>query len=112
MLSFGQPYSDPDPFVRRIISRHGSLDCNEEHGVIAYVHQLSSVVTGFSDMGDVRWRVQLADVNPMPASQSINEEGQPSIQMRYWGASVGYGGSIEHTSNIRFIPGSDRNPLF
>ena len=101
VLSFGQPYSDPDPFVRRIISGHGSLDCNEEHSVIAYVHELSSVVTGFSDMGDIRWQVQLADVDPKPARQSINEKGRTGVGMKYGGTSV------EHTSEIRFVSGSD-----
>ena len=101
VLSFGQPYSDPDPFVRSMISGNGSLDCNEEHSVIVYVHELSSVVTGFSDMGDIRWQVQLADVNPMPARQSINEEGRTGVEMYYYVASAVY------TSSILFIPGED-----
>ena len=107
VLSFGRLYSDPLPIVRRVLGGRGSLDCNEESGVIAYVNSLSSVVTGFSDTGDMRWQVQLSDVNPTPSAQRLREDGRTSVQMTYWGASVGYGGSIEHTTEIEFIPGPD-----
>ena len=112
VLSFGNHYSDPEPIIRDIIGGSGSLDCNEEHGVIAYANRLSSVVTGFSDRGDIRWQVQLADVNPMPAAQTRTEDGRASIQMRYTGGELDYGGSEEHTGHIRFIPGPDPESFF
>lgn len=103
-LSFGNIYSDELPFIRSALSPRGALDCNETQRVIAYAHDLSSVVTGFSDRGIVRWRVHLADVNPRPHVQRRTKDGRPSI---VYAPPAGLFSQDSHTSSIRFIPRAD-----
>ena len=99
VLSFGKPYNDPDPFIRWNLSERGTLDCNETHRVIAYADDLNPVVTGFSDTGVIRWRIELADANIAPTPQRRTDDGRTSIGF----SSPGNG----NTSSIEFIPGTD-----
>ena len=103
-LSFGEPYSDPDPFIRSNLSERGTLDCNETHNTIAYADDLNPVVTGFSDTGVIRWRVELADANIAPTPQRRTDAGQTTIGF----PSHGNG----DTSSIRFIPATDSDLFF
>lgn len=98
VLSFGEPYNDPDPFIHRSLSERGALDCNETHRTVAYADGLNPVVTGFSDSGVARWRVQLADADIAPTPQFREDDGRPSIGF----PSPGNG----ETSSIKFISGT------
>lgn len=98
VLSFGEPYSDPDPFIRSNLSERGTLSCNETHLTVAYADDLNPTVTGFSDTGAIRWRVELADANIAPTPQG-QDDGRTTIGF----PSPGNG----NTSSIKFIPGID-----
>lgn len=63
LASFGEPYRSDSPLVRSLMAPTGSLECNEAHRVIGYIHQQIPVLTGYSETGDVVWRVKLADAN-------------------------------------------------
>lgn len=104
VLSFGEPYNDPDPFIHRNLSERGTLDCNETHRTIAYADDLNPVVTGFSDAGVIRWHVELADANIAPTPQRRTDDGRPAIGF----PSPGNG----NTSSIKFIPGTDPDVFF
>jgi len=104
VLSFGEPYSDPDPFIRSNLSERGTLDCNETHHTIAYADDLNPVVTGFSDAGVIRWRVELADANIAPTPQRRTDAGQTTIGFPSHGSG--------ETSSIRFIPATDSDLFF
>ncbi len=104
VLSFGEPYGDPDPFIRSHLSRWGTLDCNETHHTIAYADDLNPVVTGFSDTGVTRWRVELADANIAPTPQRRTDAGQITIGFPSHGSG--------ETSSIRFIPATDSDLVF
>lgn len=104
VLSFGEPYGDPDPFIRSNLSERGTLDCNETHHTMGYADDLNPVVTGFSDIGVIRWRVELANANIAPTPQGRTDAGQTTI------------GFPSHrngdTSSIRFIPATDSDLFF
>ena len=79
VLSFGLPYQDPSAFVRSIMADQGSLACNSLHRTIAYAHTLKPIVTGFTPMGAVRWRIKLADANIPPVTLERTPEGRESV---------------------------------
>jgi len=79
ILSIGDPYRDPDPFIRSALSERGSLTCNSTHNTIAYRHALSPIIAGYSDSGVERWRVKLADADIGPVDQTFTDEDSPSI---------------------------------
>lgn len=82
VLSFGEPYIDPDPFIRSSLSERGELACNAIHHMVAYRHELSPVITGFSDTGNVQWQVELADADIGPVDQTFTDEFGPTIGFR------------------------------
>ena len=99
VMSFGTPYKDPSPFVRGSLAGRGTLECNATHRVIAYAHDLIPVITGFSDTGDVRWRVLLEDAHLDPAEQGRTAEGRLSMLMPSPSSEDG------NTSAVRFRSG-------
>lgn len=104
VLSFGEPYGDPNPFIRSNLSERGTLYCNKTHHTIAYADDLNPVVTGFSDTGVTRWRVELADAKIAPTPQRRTDAGQTTIGFPSYGS-----GKI---SSIRFIPATDSDLFF
>lgn len=104
VLSFGEPYGDPDPFIRSNLSERGTLYCNETHHTIAYADDLNPVVSGFSDTGVIRWRVELADAKIAPTPQRRTDAGQTTIGFPAYGSGK--------TSSIRFIPATDSDLFF
>jgi hypothetical protein len=104
VLSFGEPYGDSNPFIRSNLSERGTLDCNETHHTIAYADDLNPVVTGFSDTGVTRWRVELADASIAPTPQRRTDAGQTTISFPSHGSG--------DTSSIRFIPATDSDLFF
>ena len=80
VTSFGEPYDDPNERIRSVLSDEGLLACNVKHGVIGSARTRIPILTGYSQSGNIAWRVRFADFEPQTASLS----SKPSeLQMRY-----------------------------
>jgi hypothetical protein len=79
LISFGDPYISDNLFVRTHLSRNGSLSCNEEHEVVAYVNQNVPIIRAFDGAGSPLWQVTFADHKPMYVEEGRRRSGQPSI---------------------------------
>ena len=79
IMSFGDPYISDNLFVRTQLSSDGSLSCNEEHGVVAYVNQTVPIIRAFDGIGALLWQVAFADHRPMNVEEGERGEGRPSI---------------------------------
>ena len=68
IASFGEPYDDPNEPIRMVLSDEGLIACNAEHRIVGLAHTRIPVLTGYSEDGNVAWRVRFADFEPETAT--------------------------------------------
>ena len=77
--SFGASYNHPKPLIRRNMAKGAKIACNATHRTILYAHPHAPIVTGFTEAGDVRWRVKLADARIAPMRETIESKDVSSV---------------------------------
>ena len=79
VTSFGAPYKTSTWGVADWISGRGSLQCNKKHRVIAYTNPYFPILTGYSESGDMVWRVKFPDARLVRVQVSKTANGAPSV---------------------------------
>lgn len=79
VTSFGEIYKTSFELLRRMLAPEGSLECNEEHGVVGHVNDNIPVLSGYTDTGSLLWQVKFADLNPTKIEEGVTSEGAPSV---------------------------------
>lgn len=77
--SFGPPYKADDPFVRSSQSARGMLACNEEHSIVGWIRENVPVFTGFTESGELAWRVKFDGFKPFRVIETVDDEGRARI---------------------------------
>ena len=80
VASFGMPYQSSEPLVRELLNGRGTLACNAKYRVIAHVHSVIPVLTGYSESGDVNWRVKFGDAKTSPIEEGRTDDGRPRVR--------------------------------
>lgn len=79
VASFGQPYDSPNPFVRQSLSGKGQLVCSEKHRIVGSIRRNVPLLTGYSEAGEIVWRVKFGDFKSAQVIEKQKEDGRPSI---------------------------------
>ena len=71
VASFGYTYKSKSEFITSLISGGlgGRLACSEQHGVIGLMLLRIPVLHGYSEDGELLWRVKIEDVKPPPIEE-------------------------------------------
>ena len=65
VASFLDYYKSPREYISHRMSRQGAIACSEKHGIVALNRVNAPIVTGYTEEGEVAWRVKLADFDPL-----------------------------------------------
>lgn len=88
VASFGYEYQSKSELVKsRLSGGHwGRLACSERHGVIGMILTRIPVLHGYSEDGELLWRVKFEDIKPLPL-----EETDGGTSLTYKAPSKGEG---------------------
>lgn len=91
VTSFGELYKSSFSLLKGAMSQAGRLECDEQLGIIAHVNHSHPILTGYSENGDIVWRVKFDDFRPAIVEEGL-KDGAPSITYRpvQKGESGGY----------------------
>lgn len=72
VASFGYEYESKSEFVKSTLSggHRGRLACSERHGVIGMILTRIPVLHGYSEDGELLWRVKFEDIKPSPVEET------------------------------------------
>ena len=72
VASFGYTYESKSEFVKSTLSggHSGRLACSERNGVIGMILTRIPVLHGYSEDGELLWRVKFEDIKPSPVEET------------------------------------------
>ena len=79
VLSFGEKYRFDKKAVVQTMTERGSIACNRESGIIAYASNYIPVLYGYTETGEVKWKVKLGDFESKQVEQSVSDKGRTRI---------------------------------
>ena len=80
VASFGTPYKSSFSLVRRAMDDLGQLKCDERLGIIVHSNHRLPILLGYSENGDVVWRLKFADFRPEILEEGLSDGGMPSVE--------------------------------
>ena len=72
VASFGYEYQSKSEFVKSTLSggHSGRLACSERHGVVGMILERIPVLHGYSEDGELLWRVKFEGIKPSPVEET------------------------------------------
>ena len=72
VASFGYTYQSKNEFVKKSLTSGlgGRLACSERHGIVGMILKRIPVLHGYSEDGELLWRVKFEDIKPSPVEET------------------------------------------
>lgn len=80
VIGFGNSYKSSNPLIVGSLSDRGHLLCNKIQGVVGFVPQFIPVLTGYSEEGELLWRLKVDGLtNAYDVLETVSDGGAPAV---------------------------------